>query len=124
VVPVQSLDELTHVTDCNIPVHTVSFADFLRDARLVVSTLEEFENLRADEVHRKHLPVVNVEENRAVLRLRTAYVTRDSEHKCLGEFALPCSAAECRSKARCNPLRSISVRKEATRPLSGFMAMR
>ena len=56
-------------------------------------SLKEFEDLQTDQIHAKHLAVVNVEENRAVLRLCSAYVTRDSEHESVGEpsdFPLCC----------------------------------
>jgi hypothetical protein len=33
--------------------------------------------------------VVNVEENRAVLRLRATYIVRDSEHKPMGQLRFP-----------------------------------
>ena len=90
---VESIEELAHVAAGDILGYTIVFADLLGDARLVVPALEEFENLGADQVQAKHLAVVNVEENRAVLRLRAAYVIRDSEHGPVGEF---CDSLRCR----------------------------
>ncbi len=71
---VEGIEELAHVAACDIPGYAVGIADLLRDARFVISALEEFENLGTDQVQAKHLAVVNVEKNRAVLPLGAAYV--------------------------------------------------
>jgi hypothetical protein len=88
-VTVESIKELAHVAAGDIPGYAVGSADFLGDARFVISTREEFEDLGTHQVQAKHLAVVDVQENRAVLRLRAAYVIRDPEHGLMGELAVP-----------------------------------
>jgi hypothetical protein len=89
VVTVESIEELAHVAASDIPGYAVGSADLLGDARFVISTPEEFEDLGTHQVQAKHLAVVDVQENRAVLRLGAAYVIRDSEHGLMGELAVP-----------------------------------
>ena len=86
---VESIEELAHVAACDIAGYAIALADLLGDARFVISAREEFEDLRADQIQAKHLPVVDVEENRAVLRLGAAYVVRDSEHGLLVGLGFP-----------------------------------
>lgn len=86
---VKSVEELTHIAACDILGYAVALTDLLGDACFVIFALQEFKNLGTYQVQAKHLAVVNVEQNRAVLSLRAAYVVRDSEHGLMGELAIP-----------------------------------
>ena len=87
--PVESVEELAHIAACDILGYAVALTDLLGDACFVIFALQELKNLGTYQVQAKHLAVVNVEQNRAVLGLRAAYVVRDSEHGLMGELAIP-----------------------------------
>ena len=87
--PVESVEELAHIAACDILGYAVALTDLLGDACFVIFALQEFKNLGTYQVQAKHLAVVNVEQNRAVLGLRAVYVVRDSEHGLMGELATP-----------------------------------
>ena len=90
VVPVESVEELAHIAACDIAVHAVSPADLLGDADFVISALQEFKDLGTYQVQAKHLAVVNVEQNRAVLGLSAANFAADFEHVVVQSCDWPC----------------------------------
>jgi hypothetical protein len=90
VVPLESIEELVHVAAGDILGYAVAIADLLGDPRFVISALQEFKDLGAHQVQAKHLAMVNVEQNRAVLGLRAANCIADFEHVVVQSCDWPC----------------------------------
>src|SRR5882762_3282954 len=63
---VERLNEIEHIGAHHFPVCPIVTADFGCDSCLVISPLHQFEDLGSDNIERKHLAVMNVEENSSI----------------------------------------------------------
>jgi hypothetical protein len=66
---VESVYEFVNVSANDIDVHFVCSADFVHNACLLASLLNQLEDFRADEVDREHLALTHIEKDSSILGL-------------------------------------------------------
>ena len=77
---VERIDEFEHIGTHHFPVCAIGTADLVCDSCLVISPLHQFEDLGSDNIERKHLAVMNVEENSSIHCLGSPDRVGYSEH--------------------------------------------